>query len=311
MLRLAMRVAEVAPDMADEYVAKAVAGGVFTSNLDNVWLGMSVGPSEWTNQNGISRAFASGDGGQPTTLSETFINELKGPNTGSTVDDDPRLNVLNGGIDGNRDPLAQRGLKNGLDQRLLNIQEGVPDDEGVNVSETFSAMNQELLQDDDPYLLMNYAEVALLLAEASERGIGGLTSATTEDYYKAGVAAAMQMYIPFGSDDDPMVVTPAQVTAYFAAPERALPVSSEDRLERIGTQLWLSQFLNWWEAWSNWRRTGYPELTPVNYQGNVTGGTIPVKLRYPNQEIATNPNYEAGATLPNTPTTKVWWDVVD
>lgn len=304
MLRLAMRVSVVNPALANQYVQKAVTGGVFTSNADNVWLAMSIGPSEWTNQNGISRAFASGDGGQPTTLSKTFIDELQG--AAGTGDDDPRLTILSQGVAGN--PANQLGLPNGLDQRTLNEYMGVPDDPGVNVGTTFSQMNVKLLQDDDPYMLMNYAEVALLLAEASERGIGGLSSGTTQSYYEAGVKAAMQMYTPFDATDNSLEVTDAKVTAYLAA--RPFPGGSTARLERIGTQLWLSQFMNWWEAWSNWRRTGYPVLAPVDYQGNVTGGTIPVKLRYPNQEIATNPaNYEAGATLPDEPTTRVWWDV--
>lgn len=306
MLRLAMRISNVDLSTANTYVAKAVAGGVFTSNEDNVWLGMGIGPSEWTNQNGISRAFASGDGGQPTTLSKTFIDELKGPNAGSTADDDPRLSILNGGIDGNTDPLDQRGLPNGLNQRTLNELEGVPDIPGVDVGSTFSAINQQLLQDDDPYMLMNYAEVAFLLAEAAERGIGGVSAGTSQANYESGVKAAMQMYTPFDQIGNSLAVSDGAVTAYLAA--RPYPAASADRLERIGTQLWLSQFMNWWEAWSNWRRTGFPVLTPVDYQGNVTGGTIPRKLRYPNQEIATNPNFESGATLPNAPTTKVWWD---
>jgi len=51
-------------------------------------------------------------------------------------------------------------------------------------------------------------------------------------------------------------------------------------------------------------------LVPVNYPGNVTNGQIPRKLRYPNQEPAVNTaNYTSGATLPDEPTTKVWWDV--
>ena len=51
-------------------------------------------------------------------------------------------------------------------------------------------------------------------------------------------------------------------------------------------------------------------LIPVDYQGNVTGGTIPVKLRLPTHEVAVNvDNINAGATLPDQPTTRVWWDV--
>ena len=302
MLRLAMRVSNVDLNMANTYVAKAVAGGVFTGNTDNTWVTMSLGPSEWTNQNGISRAFASGDGGQPTTLSKTLIDELKGPNTGAVGDDDPRLMIFTEGYDGKTDPLVQRGLPNGLDQGMVNTLEGLPD---VNVRLRFSQLNIKFIQDDDPYMLMNYAEAELLLAEAAVRGIGGVSAGTAQTHYENGVRAAMQMYTPF---DATFAVDNAKVDAYLAA--RPFPAASEDRLKAIGTQLWLSKFLNWWEAWADWRRTQYPVLTPVNYPGNVTGGQIPRKLRYPNQEVATNSsNYVAGATTPDEPITKVWWDV--
>src|SRR5260221_3935919 len=49
MLRLAMRVSNVNAGLANTYVAKAVAGGVFASNADNVWVPMALTPSIWTN----------------------------------------------------------------------------------------------------------------------------------------------------------------------------------------------------------------------------------------------------------------------
>ena len=61
MLRAAMKISNADAATAGTYVAKAVAGGVFISNNDNVWCPMSTGPSVWTNQNGISRAFYPGD----------------------------------------------------------------------------------------------------------------------------------------------------------------------------------------------------------------------------------------------------------
>ena len=298
MLRLAMRVSNVALPMANEYVAKAVAGGVFTSNDDNVWIPMSEGPSEWTNQNGISRAFASGDGGQPNTLSATLINELMGGD--GTADDDPRLTILSQGIQG--DPSNQRGLPNGLDQAMVDAFVG---EDNVIVSERFSQINQSLLQDDDPYFLMHYAEVEFLQAEAAERGIGGIAAASAQAHYDAGVKAAIQMYTPF---DPTLEVPDAVVAAYLAARPYPAGGTLEEKLEAIGTQLWLSKFFSWWEAWADWRRTGYPVLTPTNYPGNVTNGTIPRKLRIPTQEVATNPNYASGATQPDLPTTRVWWD---
>ena len=100
MLRLAMRVSNVDPAMAATYVSKAVAGGVFESNDDNVWINMADGPSEWVNQNGISRAMAPGDGGQGNSsfMGKTLIDWLMGTDKTSTADDDPRLMIYSGGI---------------------------------------------------------------------------------------------------------------------------------------------------------------------------------------------------------------------
>jgi len=307
MLRMAMRVSNVDQAMANTYVAKAVAGGVFTSNADNVIVPMAVAPSLWTNQNGISRAFIPGDGGETSFLSKTFIDFLKGPNTGSTADDDPRLMILTAGIgdwDPNTgfhptdaDPLHQKGMPNGKDQTLLEAIEAV---HPLNLDKTYSKINPKLLDRDEPYMLMNYGEVELMLAEASERSIGGLTPATAAAHYNAGVKASMQMYTIY---DPSFVVTDAQVAAYLATYPYGV---AKPALEMIGDQYWVNHFLNWWEAWSNWRRTNYPVLTPTNYPGNVTHGTIPQRLRYPTIEVGSNPNF-GGATNPDTYETKLWW----
>ncbi|MDO1445076.1 SusD/RagB family nutrient-binding outer membrane lipoprotein [Rhodocytophaga aerolata] len=309
MLRLAMRVSNVDQNMAAQYVTKAAAGGVFTSNADNVWVKMAVGPSEWINQNGISRAFNPGDGGQPSYLSKTLVDFLKGNDPAIAADDDPRLMIISGGI-GNwtatewtpttTDPLAQRGMPNGMDQGMLDAAEG----KQVDQAQTFSRINPLMLQDDDPYMIMHHAEVEFLLAEALERGIGTGISGTAAEHYNAGVKSAMQMYTPF---DASLTVSDAQVATYLATyPYGATP--NKTSLQMIYEQLWVSKFFNWWEAWSDWRRTGYPQLTPTNYPGNITNGTIPVRLKYPTTEAAGNQNYSTGATLPDTYTTKVWWD---
>ena len=98
MLRLAMRLSNVDVASTNTYVAKAIAGGVMQSNADNVIVPMAEAPSLWTNQNGISRAFYPGDGGNSSFLSKTLVDFLKGMNAGSTADDDPRLMIISGGI---------------------------------------------------------------------------------------------------------------------------------------------------------------------------------------------------------------------
>jgi hypothetical protein len=112
------------------------------------------------------------------------------------------------------------------------------------------------------------------------------------------------MYTPY---DASFEVTDGEVTAYLAA----FPYTEggPDALTMIGTQLWISKYLNWWEAWADWRRTGIPALVEVNYSGNITGGKIPTRLRYPSHEVATNSDHiSAGGTSPDTHVGKVWWD---
>ncbi len=315
MLRMAMRVSNVDAALAETYVNKAIAGGVFASNDDNVWVDMATGPSQWTNQNGISRAMMPGDGGQGNSshMARTMVNWLKGADSTITSDDDPRLMIFCGGIGswvasstsptgtlftpiaGGTDPLNQKGLQNGVDQAMLNTAFG----HAIDIEATYSKINPKLMDLDDPYRIMTYSETELLQAEAIERGIGSVPG-TAQAHYEAGVKAAMQMWVAY---DATFAVTDAQVATYLSQ----YPYGSKPALEMIGDQLWASHFLNWYEAWSEWRRTGYPALVAVDYPGNDTNGTIPVRLRLPASEVSGNPNY-SGATLPDKITTKVWWD---
>lgn len=307
MLRLAMRISNVAPEMSNTYITKAIAGGVFTSNDDNMWVQMADGPSEWWNQNSISRSFYVGDREQESLLSKTFIDWLKGDNKNDVSDDDPRLMICSGGladwtpqawtpIDVN--PLDQKGMPNGYDQSMLDILEG----HAVDQWHEYSRVNFLMLQRSEPYMLMNVAEVEFLQAEALERGLGSGITGTAKAHYEKGVKDAMQMYTLY---DASLTVSDAQVANYLSIYPYGV---KKPALEMIGEQMWASHFLNWYEAWSDWRRTGYPALTPVNYKGNDTNGTIPVRLRYPNSEISGNPNFASTSTKPDLITTKVWWD---
>lgn len=288
LLRMAMRVSNVDQAMASSYATKAIQGGLMTSNDDIAKIKTDLGPSEWTNQNGISRAFAQGDGGQPSPLSATLVDFLKSKN-------DPRLSILSGGVGGKATLSAdEKGLPNGLDAGTLQTFLGKA---GANVMEEFSVINPKLLDDNEDYVFVNYSEAEFLLAEAAARNIGGATNA--EAHFRAGVAAAVQQYAIY---DASFAVSKADADAFANS-------LAYNGVESIFEQMWVSKFFNWWDAWADWRRTGFPKLTPVNYQGNVTGGTIPRKLRIPGSELAINgDNFEAGGSLPNEYTTKVWWD---
>lgn len=153
-----------------------------------------------------------------------------------------------------------------------------------------------------PTLFQTYAEVELLLAEAALRGWGDGQAAA---HYNKGVTAAMKMFSLYGA-----TISDAAITAYLTAhPYNASTTNTQ--MEQIHTQYWAVNFLNSYEAYANWRRTGYPVLTPTNYPGNETGGVIPRRLKYPQSESSKNAtNYNAvvaqqGADLF---TTRMWWD---
>src|SRR5688572_652805 len=257
MLRMAMRMYEVAPNVAEPFVQEAVNGGVITSNADNILVAMDAGGALFTNRNGISRAFLPGDGGQASWLAETLVDALKDRN-------DPRLTIFSGGTGANRPkPLDQwdlnieRGLRNGLDNNTVKTVYGA----AVNLTTDFAIINPKLIDLNDPYLIMSASESHFLMAEAAERGI---ISGDPASHYNNGVTAALTMYVPF---DASFNVNAQKVSDYLAQPEVTY-AGGDAGLAQIGHEMWVSKFLNWWEAWSDWRRTGLPDLTPVNYSGS-------------------------------------------
>ena len=287
MLRLGMRMSKVDPGAAQTWVQRAIAGGVMTSNDDIAYVPHTDGPSG-INRNGNGEVFAAD--GSPR-LSKTFVDWMLAHN-------DPRLPVYGSLPTGDSDPANAKGLPNGYDATTIKDYEGGDD------LDTYTEPNRALItQTDDPMFFQTYAEVEFMLAEAAVRGWHTGDPAT---HYENGVRAAMSylsMYDAGGGAD----IAAADVDAYLAAN----PYDPANALEQIGEQYWAATFLNEYEAFANWRRTGYPQLTPVNYPGNVTGGTIPRRLRYPEGEAASNAaNYTAVLTQqgPDEFTTRMWWD---
>jgi len=293
MLRLAMRISNVDPGTAQSYVEKAIAGGVMESNDDMAWIQMAAGPSQWFNQNGISRALIPDDWGANNMLSKTLVDFLKDRN-------DPRLMIYSGGIGVwggpyNTEYDAQKGMPNGYDAETIREFEGTT--EPVDRELTYSRLNPAMLDVEDPFIFMTYAEVEFLLAEAV---LKGWHSGDATTHYNNGVRGAMQQWPIF---DESFVVEDAEVDAYLAANP------FDGSLEMIAEQHWAANFMQWYEAYSNWRRTGLPELTPVNYTGNVSGGQIFRRIEYYTTEVASNPNLQTGGTLPDDVMTRIWWDV--
>jgi len=149
------------------------------------------------------------------------------------------------------------------------------------------------LRENAPGVLLSYAEVCFLKAEAV---LAGFWTGSTQQYYVEGVQAALQSY---GS------LTAAQISTYTSA----LPSVT---LEHIITQKWLSYtYQNILENYAEYRRTGYPMLK--NYNGTAIDESIfPKRLTYPFSEQSLNYTHYAEAQQlnggPDIPSVKVWWD---
>ena len=288
MLRLGLRMVKVDPGAAQEWVQKAIAGGVMTSNADISYIQHTDGP-EGINKNGVGEVFlwngTAFTNDDSALLSKTLVDWMNEHN-------DPRLEKLSWVANGG----PAQGLPNGLDvSTLANFD---PD----YVKDDYSRVNPMFVLNESPMVFQTYAEVEFMIAEAIERG---WATGDAASHYNAGVRAAMELYSIY---DASVEVASADIDAYLSAN----PYNSANWAEQIGEQYWAATFLNWYETYANWRRTGYPELVPVDYPGNDSDGQIPRRLNYPTSEASNNPQgYQAAINSqgPDQFTTRMWWDV--
>ena len=76
-------------------------------------------------------------------------------------------------------------------------------------------------------------------------------------------------------------------------------------------EYWKATYLNEYEAYANWRRTGYPTLTATKHPNSETSGQIMRRMIYPGGEASTNgESYSAAVARQGADTwmTRMWWD---
>jgi len=306
LLRIAMRLTKADPDKAKTIVAQ-VSGKTLEAADDAFLTGDATGGRTTINRN--SQVLL-GDGGQENYYvkwSNTFINNLK-------TNSDPRLSVLACtqlyANDATKTPNAspvftasvQKGMPNGLD--FGTAGHIVSADPSFTSFNDYSSPSPYITKRNGPTFILTYAESELLLADAAQRfAVGG----DAKTHYDNGVKAAITYLKQY---DAAATISDAAAQAYLTAH----PYNATTGLEQINTQYWIltNSMLDFYESWSNWRRTGFPVLTPVNFPNNATSGTIPRRFPYPSNEAVSNPdNYAAArATLTGGDllTSRVWWD---
>lgn len=299
-LRLAMRVVYVDENLARTKAAEAVKSGVMTVVEDGAML-KSVGGMIVYNP--LKKIW---DDYSDTRMGANMESFLKGFDDGR-IEAYFRLSTL--------DDHGYHGVRNGI--TISKKSDYTP----------FSIPNFEA---SSPVRWMCAAEVYFLRAEGVLRGWTELGS-DAQALYEEGIKLSFQdwkanMRSGYLTDrtskaapyTDPVGRNNIQEGSEYLSTITIAWDSSdsfEKNLERIITQKWIAMFPDGQEAWTEFRRTGYPKIFPVIV--NNSYGTIDTKkqirrITFPQSEYDNNQQeVEKAVSLlggPDTGGTNLWWD---
>lgn len=265
-LKALMRISKTSGiNNASEIQALVTAGNLMTSNADSAKI-FNIDAAT-TDANPIYQGL---DGRLEYKVSSILVDKM-------TTLTDPRLAVF-------AKPVGSTYIGN------------IPGVESLNYSGTSGVgafYNNKTL----PGVILSYAQVEFLLAEAANEGYiaGGNTQAVL--HFKK----AIESNFLFNG------LTTTAAATYSAQPSLQFETTSAGRLI-IGTQVWLALYGQGFEAWTEWRRTGIPALSPVQ---NAALPTIPSRLYYAANEISVNTaNYNSAVSTisgGDKLTSRVWW----
>lgn len=251
-------------------VGNPAANPVFEGNEDNAELEyLAAAPNQWPlygtrvgsfDEFRVSKTLSD----RLQALGDTRLNVFGRPSQTSVANGNPKI----------------EGVPNGLsDVDALAYNGGV---QGVSrVGYTFACLvcNDNNQAPPDPAapraILMTYAELQFLLAEARQKGWINTGDAATYyengiranfDYWKSIVPAAYNLNIDM----------PA---GYMSQSSVALTGTDAEKLEKIALQKWIALYFNGLEAWFDWRRTGMPAIIPG--PANLNDNKVPLRYIYP------------------------------
>lgn len=323
-LRLAMRLVKVDLAKAKTEAQAAYDAGVFTSNNDICMLrhqdvqNLYEEPGRGNIRgNGVSASFFN-QGATPGRFTTVFLDQLRTTN-------DPRLkHMARYYVDASSTTPTTR---TDITDQLVPITGyvGVPPGAylwdnflpGISITlpggNAYTATNNDqkaqlanfLVRFNAPFLHLTYAEVELLLAEATLR-FGNTFGTTAAQHYATGLEAACKQLSVF---PDGPTIPQTEIDAFIQG--NGLIAGRE--IEYINNQLWVALLMNGPESYANWRRSGYPVLQPaVGISETGESATIPRRFEYPYTEEEQNKeNFSAALTaLGGTDSWngRVWWD---
>lgn len=265
----ALRLSEVNETKASSEFNNALAAGVMTANSGNL---VFKHLSNAQNQN-YWYGQIEVQNREWWALTETLVDYMKPL-------DDPRLPVYGQQTSG--------GEYVGLE---FGTTVGLPNTTGV------SLLGTALFEQSSPVYLVTYPQVLFAMAEAAKRGWIPGGDAVAQQHYEEAIRQSFLMWT--GSDSGHGAFIAQAGVAYVPA----------DAIEQIAMQRYVHLFMHGYEAWAEWRRTGFPD----NFV-EPGGRAVPLRNAYPPNEVFLNAeNYEEAVQTQfggnDEIYGKVWWDV--
>jgi len=302
-------------DPAYLQIAKnAIGRGVFTSNMDNAQvLFSSVGvPNEAPMYNGFYTGrrndftMAAGLVKLVKGLSDAnygFVNPFEGFL-------DPRWKIFRGPYYASIPPLDSKdrvGMPYGMPDaktqgfrtNLLSYSFAIP-----------AAQAAKVIRQDFPSTFLDYPTVCFMISEVNNWDAA---------YFEKGILASVQQW---GADTTGMANAYLKpIMAKFTAASAAM------KKEMVFTQKYIHLYMQAYEAWAEYRRTGYPRSlvkpgqttavisgSPVIFNpisGNESGSDVIARFKYPTSEFTLNADNVAAAIAAqggeNSHAVRMWW----
>jgi hypothetical protein len=269
-LLMALRLSKVDAAKGSEEFNKALTAGIFASNADNL---VFKHLADANNQNYWYGQIVS-QNRKWWALTETLVGYMKPVN-------DPRLPVYGNPNDANKEYV---GLKFGTtDATLLGTT-------------NYSLLGSSIYAQDAPVYLVTYAQALFAKAEAAKLG------------WIPGDDAEAKLNYDLAIENSVLQWTGSTAGASDLLAQTAVQYDPANSIKQIATQRWVHLFMHGYEAWAEWRRTGYPDnlVSPG-------GRAVPTRQSYTDSEAANNTqSYNAAVQRQfngqNGLYGKLWWD---
>jgi hypothetical protein len=210
---------------------------------------------------------------------------------------DPRIDISLGANNINRWGIAP------YQGSFLGVPSGYAPGAPVEKKSYFYSNTSSTSLQTDPLggMILNYAEVKFILAEAA---LKGYITSSAETHYNEGVLNGIRLWLPNWN---------VPITTYLQNPagmdmRLSAATTFDEKMEYIHLQKYYVLFLTDLQQWFEYRRTGHPNLPKG--PGLRNNGVMPARMTYPVYVQSTNPtNYQAAVAVqgPDVISTQVWW----